>query len=559
LLDPLYVWGTLWGILPGLVVCPSGAIPLPRAPHEAIRPSAPAVSAGVTAFVDVNVVPMDSERVLAHQTVLVQGGRIAALGPMNTVKVPAGAVRIDGRGKYLMPGLGDMHAHPKVGSETGSESDKRNYRNFRYLMASYVASGVTTMRLLDADNPPESMRLEQEEELVLRPRLYHQPHLYHQSELARLKARLDSVAVKIAAFKAAGYDFITIKAHDIGSAENGPVLDSILAAARRVGLPVATHDHGATFEQLAALGVYGGSAEHLAGFAQLLQRPSVTVTDAELRAVAAAAARSGTYLSVTLDCVEERRIRPAAGIRVARRLVKALQEAGAPLLLGLDADGGKGASAGVAHEELKELVRAGLSPYQALMAGTRNIATYFRLQDSVGTVTVGKWADLVLLNGNPLENIRHTLEPAGVMVGGHWFDRTALDQALLASPTHWFWVEVWFGIMPTVAAEFRSMNRDLEDPPYDSAQRRKRAEHGQAVWDHFTSTQALADSLDGVPLSDSLAYGPLVRRLTEELTKIRVRLTPEQRETFDVQARVWMREQARRGYPVTVAGVATTP
>jgi imidazolonepropionase-like amidohydrolase len=66
---------------------------------------------GVTAFVNVAVVPMDRERVLPGQTVLVQNGWITALDPGTTVKVPAGAVRIDSRGKYLLPGPADMHAH----------------------------------------------------------------------------------------------------------------------------------------------------------------------------------------------------------------------------------------------------------------------------------------------------------------------------------------------------------------------------------------------------------------------------------------------------------------
>src|SRR5690348_5013930 len=61
------------------------------------------------AFVDVNVVPFDRERVLEAQTVIVREGRIAQIGPASKVKVPAGALKIDGRGKYLMPGLADMH------------------------------------------------------------------------------------------------------------------------------------------------------------------------------------------------------------------------------------------------------------------------------------------------------------------------------------------------------------------------------------------------------------------------------------------------------------------
>jgi imidazolonepropionase-like amidohydrolase len=63
------------------------------------------------AFTDVAVIPMDRERVLEGQTVLVRNGRIEAVGPAGAVRVPAGATRVDGRGKYLMPGIAEMHAH----------------------------------------------------------------------------------------------------------------------------------------------------------------------------------------------------------------------------------------------------------------------------------------------------------------------------------------------------------------------------------------------------------------------------------------------------------------
>jgi hypothetical protein len=71
------------------------------------------------AFVNVTVVPMDQERILAGQTVLVRGERIAAIGPSVAVKVPEGAMRVDGTGKYLMPGLVDMHVHRKTSRKRG--------------------------------------------------------------------------------------------------------------------------------------------------------------------------------------------------------------------------------------------------------------------------------------------------------------------------------------------------------------------------------------------------------------------------------------------------------
>ena len=93
-------------------------------------PAPPIEQAPTTAFVHVTVVPMDSERLLPDQTVLVRGERIAALGASASLPVPAGARVIEGRGKYLMPGLAEMHAH------LTREED----------LALYLARGVTTVR-----------------------------------------------------------------------------------------------------------------------------------------------------------------------------------------------------------------------------------------------------------------------------------------------------------------------------------------------------------------------------------------------------------------------------
>src|SRR4051812_42412989 len=81
--------------------------PLAQSAKRAAETSA----AEVVAFVNVNVVPMDRERILEGQTVIVRDGRIAEIAPASKAKVPAGALSVDGRGKYLMPGLADMHVH----------------------------------------------------------------------------------------------------------------------------------------------------------------------------------------------------------------------------------------------------------------------------------------------------------------------------------------------------------------------------------------------------------------------------------------------------------------
>src|SRR5262245_32441839 len=79
--------------------------------HAPTPPPAAKADSAEVAFVGVTVVPMDAERRLPDQTVVVRGGRIAEVGPSSAVQVPAGALQIDGRGRFLMPGLADMHVH----------------------------------------------------------------------------------------------------------------------------------------------------------------------------------------------------------------------------------------------------------------------------------------------------------------------------------------------------------------------------------------------------------------------------------------------------------------
>jgi hypothetical protein len=256
--------------------------------------------------------------------------------------------------------------------------------------------------------------------------------------------------------------------------------------------------------------------------------PDVSVP--ELQAIAAATQRAGVWVTPTLSCTEFKYSPGSTYANVLRQIVKALQEAGVGLLLGQD-DGFD------VHHELAALVRAGLTPYQALRTGTHNPAQYFGILDSAGTVAVGKRADLVLLSGDPLRDIRHTREPAGVMIGGRWFDRAALDRRLLISPS-------WLRSPVEQMLNFHS--------PLTAEQSNKVKLHMGKFWH-------LSDSLKVAKPSDRLSYGHVLRLLANELGAIRATLTPEQHVVFDSEARVWLREQARQGYRVMAPGIALTP
>jgi imidazolonepropionase-like amidohydrolase len=150
ILHSFYALGSLWGAPTGPQVCVPGPHARPTTARAAAGAPRWAAAAKVTAFVDVTIIPMDTERVLAHQTVLVAGGRITALGPAASVTVPAGAERIDGRGRYLIPGLADMHAH-LVTLGGGVMDDAIAERR----LFSYTATGVTTIRNMDHESTEE--------------------------------------------------------------------------------------------------------------------------------------------------------------------------------------------------------------------------------------------------------------------------------------------------------------------------------------------------------------------------------------------------------------------
>jgi len=179
-------------------------LPLARSAHRAAALAAlslapvPGRAQNPTAFVGVTVVPMDRDRVLRDQTVVVENGHIAAIGPAATTTVPAGAARIEARGKYLIPGLAEMHAHIPP-----AQQGQGYVENVLFL---YVANGVTTIRgMLGQASHLELRRLVEAGE-VLGPRIWTSGPSVSANNI-RTGEAADSAA---RATKAAGYDFIKI-------------------------------------------------------------------------------------------------------------------------------------------------------------------------------------------------------------------------------------------------------------------------------------------------------------------------------------------------------------
>jgi imidazolonepropionase-like amidohydrolase len=451
--SPSRVFSLLWSGL-AISLASSGAA---AQAQPWVRVPVPGAPTGITAFIDVNVVPMDTERVLPHQTVLVSGGWITALGPVKQVQVPAGAMRINGQSRYLLPGLADMHSH--VGYQDGPCADLENN------LFKLLAAGVTTIRNMDhmptwcsqvvqfkaraeagevwspriyTSGPwypwTEDIRSRVQAQSILKRKRKGRPMPLTLEEIAGYVASIkpESVATYVAAYKAAGYDFIK------PYIETPEVFDSLLAVGRRLGLPVAGHvphslrTHPVPYSVSIEHALTGGmrSIEHLGGYYEHLNSKHAVASKGNdmsalqrqldsakptIAALVGATKRAGAWNCPTLQAI-------SMFSTINNPLVKALQDSGAGLLLGLHLF--------APSEELQEFVRAGLTPYQALVTGTRNPAVYFGTLDSSGTIAVGKRADLVLLQGNPLQDVGHTARPVGVMLGQRWLDRAEIDARL---------------------------------------------------------------------------------------------------------------------------------
>ena len=416
----------------------------------------PAASNGSTqlpvAFIGVNVVPMDSEQVLNGQTVVIQGDRITAIGPAGEIEIPDGAVLVDGSGKYLMPGLAEMHGHIPPPNQPSEFTEA--------VLFMYVANGVTTVRgMLGAEGQLELRDRSNRGELIA-PNLYLAGPSFRDSSINSPEEAVD----KVRAQKAEGWDLLKI--HPGLTIDE---YDAIANTAREEGMRFGGHvpaDVGLAH----AIEMGQETFDHLDGYVEYLEGDKGPVDGTSLadiveRTRAAGAlvvptmALWGTLMGTneleTLTSFPELQYMPPQTVEqwtrqhesrlsadgfdagVARqiidsrmRILKALHEGGVPILMGTDAPQQFSVPGFSIHRELQVMAAAGMSPYEIIKSGTVNVGEYFKGHDDFGTVEVGKRADLLLVNANPLENIASVADRAGVMVRGAWLPEERIQERL---------------------------------------------------------------------------------------------------------------------------------
>ena len=409
------------------------------------RTTQPIVLSGGT-LIDVTGKPA-----IPDSLVVIQGDRIVAAGPRTSIKNPANARTIDVSGKYLLPGLWDMHAH-FYQTELGPV---------------YLAAGITSAR--DVGNDIEyatSLRDAAKQGRGLGPRLLLAGYIDGKHEEHNFDVEVETPEEARAAvqrYKNAGYEQIKIR--DYVKLET---LKVICAEAHRLGMTVTGHVPKG-LNALKAVEAGMDQINHInyveTGFFPNRDRddPSLSINLKGLNAVAALKffKEHGTVVDPT-DAVLELMLRPmnqpiesfepgaakvapelkpqinkkggpveeAEGLRmlidVLLKITGALQRAGVPIVAGTDV----GVPGHTLHRELELYVKAGMTPLEAIQAATITPARVMKVDSEVGTIEMGKRADLIVLDANPIDNISNIRKIRLSVSQGRVFESAQLWQSV---------------------------------------------------------------------------------------------------------------------------------
>lgn len=443
-----------------------------------------ALGAQTYAIRNVTLIPMDGNYLRSQQTVLIEKNQITQIGETSELDIPKRARIIDGTGKYLIPGLMDMHVH--FFTEQGIAP--------KYLPQEtkiMLANGVTVARVMCGDSLYLDLKKRLARGRIPGPELFVvSPQLVGKWPFKGLffGAVVDTPEKARAAveeFKKKGYDAIKITFF-----VQPTVYEAAVEAANKLGLPVTGHvgpdvgleralaahqqiEHFDEFlEQLlpdtctSRLSVSGTSIwdkKRAWPTVALLDESKIPALVKHIKEAGIAVTPTHHFLhSSFAEGQTEEAIRQSPDfsylpkslradrfkardyywqepppeplrqryVQLRSHLTRALHTADVPLLCGSDSPEWFLVSGFALHYELQALVNAGLPPFAALETATVNPAKYLGISDRTGTIAVGKTADLLLLSANPLDDISNTQKIEGVFHGGKYYDRKALDGLL---------------------------------------------------------------------------------------------------------------------------------
>jgi imidazolonepropionase-like amidohydrolase len=404
---------------------------------------------GVTAITNTTVLPMSRNEALRNHTVVVRGDRIVAVGPSSSVEVPEGATVIDGTGKYLMPGLAEMHGHMPGGQLE------------EIVMFLYVANGITTVRGMLGQDQHLALRDRANSGQIIAPTLYMAGPSFNGNSVSSPA----EAEAKVRQQKAEGWDLLKI--------HPGLTLDeydAMASAAHEVGIRFGGHvptDVGL----LHAIEMGQETFDHLDGYIEYLDAFDKPIDADELNEIVRLTREAGAAVVPTmvlwdigiigmgetedLLAFPELRYWPDQGIenwrdrqanQAAERkqnqaradtwfenrqeVLQALSDGGVTILMGTDSPQIFSVPGFSLHREMKAMADAGMGNWEILESGTKNVGDYFQRQDTFGTIAVGRRADLLLLNADPMDDVGNVADRAGVMVRGDWLSEAEIQARL---------------------------------------------------------------------------------------------------------------------------------
>ncbi|MHA4843431.1 amidohydrolase family protein [Flavitalea antarctica] len=418
-------------------------------------------------FKNVNVIAMDSDRVITNQTVVTRNGKIVSVSDGSKARVAKNALIIDGKDKYLMPGLAEMHAHvPPV-------DDIEPMKNVLMLFA---LNGVTTIRGMLGHPRHLELRAKIRSGEIPGPHFYTSGPSFNGSTV---KTKEEATA-RVKEQKKAGYDFLKI--HPGLTLEN---FNAVARTAKEENIPFAGHVPFAVGVWKAIDAGYA-TIDHMDGFVESLVPGLDTIPEnrtglfGTFIGYRADTSRIKTLITglknrriwvVPTQALAERWIAPGAEadmlanapemvymdeqtvsdwvkskknlvgnpaynpeqvnefLKIRRQIIAACNRGGAGLLLGSDGPQVFNVPGFSVHHELRYLVDAGLTPFEAIKTGTVNVGQFYN-EPLQGTIKAGAPSDLVLLSGNPLEDIDQTKNIEGVMIGARYMNKPYIEAGL---------------------------------------------------------------------------------------------------------------------------------
>ncbi|RDA90706.1 hypothetical protein CP533_4944 [Ophiocordyceps camponoti-saundersi (nom. inval.)] len=356
---------------------------------------------------NVTVVDVKTGDLRPSQNIVVEGNKIKSIedASKNASAVAKTEDDIDGSGKFAIPGLSDMHVHAYFSNNPASFKVTDNIT-----MPLFIANGVTTVRDLGSNlEAIKSARDLVKEHQLLGPRVFFTgPMLDGKDSPYQAAIKLDTPEEARQAVKNltdSGVDFI--KVHLLLSKD---VFDEVAQACQDENIMFGGHvpdaidakyavDKGMGFiEHMSRLDDVDGNLTNTMVEKQIWQCPTLKLSPAKAR----------------------------------MQLTKALFDAGTPMVAGTDSPAGRNLCPGVSlHDELEFMNEAGLSQLETLQTATKNAASFLGKEDEMGTVEAGKLADIVLLEGNPLESISNVRDISAVIADGEVYSGEKL-QGMLA-------------------------------------------------------------------------------------------------------------------------------